>query len=166
VPCGLSSGMTNAATEGGVPSCAPPETFREQAGFVSGGWLWGPRSEGAVRLQVKGTDVAVALSLHGVVDNIAQPVNGDGQIAFVLRTTLRDPTNGAMTMIDLPLGVPVPVRGGKASVKTTFSAALAAAPYNGVMAPVPCIAIEVLILAVYDSNNDTFASPGVFLPSL
>src|SRR5262245_53796557 len=41
VSCNNPGGNTpNATTEGGVPTCAPPETFHEQAGSPPGGWTW------------------------------------------------------------------------------------------------------------------------------
>jgi hypothetical protein len=116
VSCGNPGGnAVNDNTEGGVPSCSPPETFNEQAGSPANGWLWDEtRSSGMLRLQAKtspypasndttlpppcanpllcpagAVDLFVGLRLKAILD-AAGPANGTGTLATVARATIND----------------------------------------------------------------------------
>jgi hypothetical protein len=106
VPCAtISSYDPNDSTEGGIPSCSPPETFASQAGYYDTGWRFdtvngtGQLQLTAVRAfppTVPYADVAVQLKLVGIVDGVG-PVTGTGKLISALRATVDDPMGGDMT---------------------------------------------------------------------
>lgn len=164
----------NAATEGGVPACAPPETFAQQNGNTYTGWMWDPNSgRGQVQLTAlrtgpvhpldppgDTTDMGITLKLTGVV-NLIGSATGTGSLAFYLRGTLDDRARGDMTEVDFPINVAFTMTGGKTTVKTTVDAALNDLPQPGLP---HCSSVAVLAVLVTDPNGDIFADQGIFLP--
>lgn len=174
VSCGNTGGNSaNSTTEGGVPSCKPPETYAEQAGSPPGSWTW-DENKGQGQVQIKSvknakppvtpadsSDLAIKLKLKGVLDNNTIPAAGNGFLATVARATFNDRTNGSMTVVDFPANFPVTVTGGQANVKTTADALL-----NGISQPgLPhCASIETVSITILDPNSSTFANVGIFNP--
>jgi hypothetical protein len=150
----------NATTESGIPSCFPAETFNEMAGSPANGWLWGPKSRADVSLKVTDGDLAIGLRVNGVW-NSNGPATATGHFSAVLRLTIADPVGG-MTVIDLPVGFPLPLTNGKGTLKTTLDSAIATL-VPGWHLP-SCSQIEILTFLVSDPNGSWFATPGVFLP--
>ncbi len=105
VSCGNPGGNTpNSTTEGGVPTCAPPQTFHEQSGSPAGGWLW-DEAKGQGKVQFKAAknkvvsplnpvpntaDLAVQASMSGVLDENGPAGPSSGTLATVARATLED----------------------------------------------------------------------------
>ncbi len=174
VSCGNPGGnVPNDTTEGGVPSCAPPETFNQQAGNPPNGWLWNERKGfGTVRIRPTSNhvvnilnppdskDLAVKLVLRGVVD-AAGPASGGGTLSTVARATFDDSTNGDMTVIDFPAPFAFSLTNGSATLKTSANVLL-----NGIGQPgLPaCSNIEVVSITIADENGNTFANLGSFIP--
>jgi hypothetical protein len=178
VSCNNPGGNTpNATTEGGVPTCAPPQTFHEQNGSPNGGWLWDElKGKGDVTFKAAKNkavhplnppndtaDLAVQLKMSGLLNTLSAPAGGNGTLATVARATLEDRVGGPMTVVDFPAGFPITAVGGKISVKTTANALL-----NGIGQPgLPgCSNIEVVSVNVVDPNGNAFANLGTFLPNL
>jgi hypothetical protein len=173
VSCNNPGGNTpNSTTEGGVPTCAPPETFNEQAGSPSGGWKWdeakgkGDVSFKAAKNKIVGqpadsADLAVQLKMGGIITTTG-PANGNGVLATVARATLKDRMNGDMTVVDFPAGFQVTAVDGKISRKTTANDLLV--NVLGQPALPSCSSIEVVSVAVVDPNGNNFATMGSFLP--
>jgi hypothetical protein len=155
----------NAMTETGVPSCQPPETYRENNGSSANGWSWNEvKSAGTVRVSVIGRsapDYRVKLKLYGVVDAFG-PADGEGHFFMIVRATVADPSNGTMTMIDVPVSGMFTVTQGRATHTTTINAMLTAA--YGFQLPA-CTALEIVDLAISDETGEPFGRVGVFLPS-
>jgi len=175
VSCGNPGGnVPNDTTQGGVPSCSPPETFNEQAGSPPNGWLWNiGKGFGTVRLRPTNNkvisilnppgdtkDIAIKMTLRGVVD-AAGPASGPGTLATVARATFDDRANGDMTVIDFPAPFPFTLSNGSASLKTSANVLL-----NGIGQPglPPCANIEVVSIGVFDENGNQFANLGSFIP--
>jgi len=171
VSCGNPGGnVPNSTTEGGVPTCAPPQTFNEQAGSPGNGWKWGPSSKGDVSFKaaknkittdVDSGDLAVAVKISGIIDSIG-PVNGNGSLATVARATLKDRMNGDMTVVDFPAGFGVTAVDGKINRKTSANDLLVNT--LGQPALPSCSSIEVVDVKIVDENSNNFASMGTFLP--
>jgi hypothetical protein len=117
VSCGTVGGNpVNNTTEGGVPSCSPPETFNEQDGSPCNGWLWDEtKSRGNLRFSSTQAPVAVRkdttlpiaqpiggplsppgskdlfvhMQLHNIID-CTGAASGTGTLATVARATLDD----------------------------------------------------------------------------
>ena len=184
VSCGNPGGNApNDTTEGGVPSCSPPETFNEQGGSPPNGWMWDEsKGQGTARFKAgknkvqnpvldppdDTADVVVSLRLKGVVD-AAGPANGAGTLSTLSRATLRDrqgtPNNHGddvpMTVIDFPAPFAFTLTNGNANLKTSANVILNGIGQNGLP---HCTSIEVVDLFVADENGTRFASMGVFLP--
>jgi len=176
-PYGPSSGQEpNTTTEGGVPACQPPETYRELGGSPPEGWIWQPGGGGgeigvkAAKNKVLGlsnadpndvADATITLKLRGVWDEQFGPASGTGSLAMVVRATMKDPVGGDMTAVDFPFGRPFELTAGKASFKTSFNAALLAINEPGLPG---CTSLEVLYARVVDETGQDFASMGLFLP--
>lgn len=178
VSCGNPGGNTpNDTTEGGVPTCSPPETFHEQAGSPTGGWLW-DEGKGKGDVQFKAAknklvhpnnppndtaDLAVQLKMGGILNTLGAPAGGSGTLATVARATLEDRVGGPMTVVDFPAGFPITAVNGKIKLKTSANALL-----NGIGQPgLPgCSNIEVVSVNVVDPNGNAFANLGTFLPNL
>ncbi len=173
VSCGNPGGNSpNTTTEGGVPTCKPPETFAQQAGSPPGSWTWDELS-GQGQVQIKaakvvppitppdGTDLAIKVKLKGVLADDTVPASGTGNLATVARATFNDRSGGDMTVVDFPANFPLTVSGGKANVKTSADALL-----NGISQPsLPhCSSIETVSITITDVNGNTFANIGAFLP--
>jgi len=184
VSCGNPGGNTpNSTTEGGVPSCAPPETFNQQAGSPPNGWFFDPE-RGQGRITIKPTrepyrlpptplnppgetgDLHIQFALANVLD-AAGRANGPGTLATVARATLRDrqpPTGPAgdvpMTVIDFPAPFPFSLVNGSVHIDTSADALL-----NGIGQPgLPhCSSIELVSITVADENGNTFANLGAWL---
>jgi hypothetical protein len=173
VSCYNPGGNTpNATTEGGIPSCAPPETFAAQNGHANG-WFLGPRGSGSVRLKTKANaprhpynalgstgDVIIALALKDV-RNGAGLANGEARLTILIRATIADHADGDMTVVDFPLNTSVTVVAGAVNVQRSVDAILNAMDQPGLPA---CSNVEVLSVSVADENGDTFANMGVLLP--
>jgi len=177
VSCNNPGGNTpNSTTEGGVPTCAPPETFHTQSGSPGGGWLWDPnKGKGDVSFKsaknkvpgqpADSADLAVQLKMGGILQGTtvpSGPANGPGVLATVARATLKDRMNGDMTVVDFPAGFPIQAVNGKISRKTTANDLLVNT--LGQPALPSCSSIEVVSVAVVDPNGDNFATMGSYLP--
>jgi len=174
VSCNNPGGNTpNATTEGGVPTCAPPETFHEQAGSPGGGWTWnelkgkGDVSFKAGKNKIPGedpdsADLYVQVKISGILDDLG-PALGPGTLATVARATLKDRANGDMTVVDFPAGFPINASDGKVNVKTSANVLL-----TGIGQPAlpGCSSIEVVSVYVDDPNGNHFANLGTFLPAV
>jgi hypothetical protein len=177
VSCNNPGGNTpNATTEGGVPTCKPPETYHEQAGSPGGGWTWDElKGKGDVTFKASKNkvvnpnnppadtaDLAVQLKMSGILDDIG-PANGPGTLATVARATLKDRVGGDMTVVDFPAGFAIQAVDGKISKKTSANVLL-----NGIGQPgLPgCSSIEVVSVNIVDPNGNAFANMGTFLPPL
>jgi len=170
VPCGTISGNApNDSTEGGVPSCSPPETFAALAGNNHTGWRF-DTVIGTGQIQLTSVrafpadnlygDVAVQLKLVGIV-NAFGPVTGIGKLACGVRATVDDPMGGDMTLVDGALLADVSVTGGRANLKTSFDTMLSDMGQPGLPA---CSNVELLFVSVEDPLGDAFASSGIYLP--
>ena len=175
VSCGnIGGNAPNTTTEGGVPSCAPPETFNEQAGSPPNGWMWDEgRTYGSLqmyptrnRLQSpldppgNTVDLTLKLKLHYVIDTVGK-VDGVGSLQVVARTTFKDRANGAMTIVDFPMGFQVELDGGSVSLKTTVNGLLNNLGQPGLPG---CTVVEIVSATVVDENGNIFAGMGTFLP--
>jgi hypothetical protein len=176
VSCGNPGGNSpNSTTEGGVPTCKPPETFNEQAGTPPTGWQWDElKGQGQAQLKESKkipvnvlnppgdtTDIAVKVKLKGIVYAGNVPAGpATGFFATVARATFDDRAGGDMTVVDFPANFPLPISNGKVNVKTSADVLL-----NGISQPgLPhCANIETVALSVTDENGNTFASVGLFL---
>jgi len=173
VSCGNAGGNSpNSTTEGGVPSCKPPETFSTQSGNTPGsGWQWDElKGQGQVQFKALkvsknlavtpagSTDLSVKAKLKGVVDSVG-PANGTGALSTVARATFNDRMNGDMTVVDFPANFPLTLTDGKGQIKTSADALL-----NGISQPgLPdCTSIETVSITITDTNGDTFANTGTF----
>jgi hypothetical protein len=111
VSCGNVGGNTpNSTTEGGVPSCTPPQTYHEQAGSPNGGWMWDEgKGSGSVQFKAaknkvvnvlndvpNSADLAIQLSLAGVIDETGPAGPAFGTLATVARATLEDRTGSGV----------------------------------------------------------------------
>jgi hypothetical protein len=182
VSCGNPGGNPpNAMTETGVPSCSPPQTFREQAGAPATGWSWDERTAaGNVRLKVGANnvrhlnvdaaetgDLSVQLKLSGIVDG-AGPAEGTGTLSTVFRVTLRDrqgtsPGPGddePMTVIDYPAVFSFDLIAGAAKLKTTLNTLRSG---SGELPLPKCTSLELVDVGLLDTNGDRFGSVGVLL---
>ena len=161
----------NTATESGLPSCGPPETFNELHGNPPSGWRWGPRSAGAFEFRSSGnkvvdamnppedsSDVKVQLKLKDIED-VAGDADGTGVLVALLRVTLDDRAGGDMTAVDIPVDFAVDVVGGKAKLKTTVNVFLNDAhDLPGLPA---CASVEFEFVGVADVNGTLFGVPGI-----
>ena len=184
VSCGNPGGNTpNDTTEGGVPSCAPPQTYREHSGSAPNGWMWDEaRSFGTVQFRSivnkvvsplnppnNSGDLSVKLKLRGVVD-AAGPASGPGTLSTLARATLRDRQNTPnttsddvpMTVVDFPAPFGFNLENGSASLKSSANALL-----NGIGQPgLPqCASVSLVDVSVVDENGNRFAEMGTLLPS-
>src|SRR5882724_5419388 len=59
VSCGNAGGNSPNTFAGGgaAPACRPPETFNQQAGSPTNGWVWGPKSQMAIAFKSKNHNV-------------------------------------------------------------------------------------------------------------
>jgi len=172
VSCGNPGGNSpNSTTEGGVPSCKPPETFSAQAGNTGTGWKWDPaKGQGQVQFKsqkvsktpgvtpANSTDLSVNVKLKGILSGPG-PANGTGALATTARATFNDRMNGDMTVVDFPANFPITVTNGSGKLKTSADALL-----NGISQPgLPdCTSIETVSITITDPNGDTFANTGTF----
>jgi hypothetical protein len=171
VPCGAPGGnVPNTTTQSGYPACAPAETFHQQAGSPSGGWVH--RADTSVKLKMKPgknktvdplnplTDVAdvnVQLSMKGIED-AGGPATGPGNLALLVRPSIDDRVGGSMTLVDLPLSISFDVIAGKAKLKTSLNAALNHISQAGLPGS---FSIEVIDASIEDPNGNQFVGPGV-----
>jgi hypothetical protein len=178
VSCGNPGGNTpNSTTEGGVPTCKPPQTFHEKNGNQAGGWLWGPSSKGDVTFKAgknkinptndpavaaDSGDLYITLKMSGIVDNTTLPASGNGSLSTVARATLKDRANGDMTVVDFPAGFGITAVSGKINRKTSANDLLV--NVIGQPALPSCSSIEVVDVNVIDENGDNFARMGTFIP--
>lgn len=172
VSCGNAGGNSpNTTTEGGVPTCKPPETFSEQSGNTASGWSW-DETKGQGQVQFKAvkfakppvtpadsTDLAVKVKVKGIVD-VVGPVNGNGALATTSRATFNDRMGGDMTVVDFAANFTVPFADGKANVKTSADALLNGIPQPGLP---DCSSIETVSVLLKDPNGDSFGNIGLFL---
>jgi len=188
VSCGNAGAPSpNTATEGGVPTCQPIQTFNEADGSPPSGWRWNPlTSSGTVAMKPTlvpackqgGTslpaacpgglnpagdtaDLLATLKLKGVVsDDAPLGASGDGTLATVARATLRDRVGGPMTVVDFPAGFPFTLTAGKASLKTSADALLNSIGQTGLP---HCTSLEIVSISVLDENGNAFGSLGAWL---
>jgi hypothetical protein len=182
VSCGNPGGNApNDTTEGGVPSCSPPQTYNQQDGTPPNGWQWDEtKGSGTVVFQAAKNkvvsplnppddtaDLAVSLKLKGVVD-AAGPASGPGTLSTLSRATLRDrqgtPGNHGddvpMTVIDFPAPFGFNLVNGAVNLKTTANTILNGIGQNGLP---HCTSIELVDVSVVDENGNRFASIGTLL---
>jgi hypothetical protein len=168
---GPGSNSPNSTTEGGVPSCKPPETFSAQSGNTSTGWQWDPL-KGQAQVQFKSqkfsknpavtpsgsTDLSVKLKVKGVLEG-GGPANSTGALSTTARATFNDRMNGDMTVVDFPAGFPITLTNGGGKIQTSADTLL-----NGISQPgLPnCTSIETVTIVITDENGDTFANTGTF----
>jgi len=173
VSCGNPGGNSpNSTTQGGVPSCKPPETFSTQAGNAATGWSW-DETKAQAQVQFKasksvpvpltpadGSDLTVKAKAKGIVDAVG-PANGLGKLATTSRATFDDRTNHDQTVVDFGANFDFQVTDGKANVKTSADALL-----NGISQPsLPhCSSIETVTVNLVDPNGDAYGNIGLFLP--
>jgi len=186
VSCGNPGGNSpNTFNESGsVPTCAPPETFNQQANpplGLASGWRWDEvNSIGRVRFSAlkfgpsnilnppgDTVDLKVVVRLRGVIDN-GGFATGSGFLATLARATINDrkpdgPGTTSMTVVDFPVNFPISLSGGKATLKTTADAQLNALGLSGLP---PCTSIEIVDLLISDENGNVFANVGLYLPEL
>jgi hypothetical protein len=175
---GVGGNTPNTTTEGGIPSCYPAETFDGRSGSPSHGWHWGPHAQGSVSLKAgkntllgpayplnldpEAADLRITVKLSEILDEQGFVDHRTGHFSMVLRMTLVDRAHDQpVTAVDLPIGFPIEAVGGKASLKTSLSAALA-----GLMMPAlpRCTTIELIDALVQDPNGAYFATFGSYLP--
>lgn len=176
VSCNNPGGNTpNTTTQNGVPACAPPETWNVQAGPPASGWRflqtpgqsWGRlelnRQSGSFTNPNGIRDTRIRLNFRKIVlSNGTTPVAAGtpGKISLVLRSTIADPSNGDMSLIDFPVDIPFAFTG--AGSVTNFTAILGNVMNSSFGYRFPdCSSIEVVSVAVLDSNNNVFAVPGI-----
>lgn len=163
----------NSATDIGVRSCQPPQTYNELVGSPSNGWLWGPESSGTVSFKAATNrlvgginppdtvDVAVRIDLRNI-RNAGGLVDGVGVLSPGRRTTFKDRAGGPMTVVDLEFpSFRVPVEQGRAHVRTSANVVLNEAAIAG---PPGCTSLEMRQLQLLDENGVPFGVPGIFLP--
>ena len=167
----------NTTTEGGVPACKPPETFKQLNGDQPGSWTW-DELKGAGQIALKAApdtptnplnppansaDIRVQVKLQGVLDDTSSPASGSGGFTLLLRTTINDRQSGDMTLVDIPINIGFLVAGGKANVKTSIDSYL-----NNLPQPQPglpkCSSAEIVFVDVRDPHGAEFGSAGIFLP--
>ena len=176
-PCDIH--YTNDETEGGLPSCSPPQTDAEQAGSSPAAWHWNrffsaQIARGSVQLKAVANrvvsplnprgdtaDVKVKLRLKNITDGSGALADGTGRFFVLMRVTTDDRAGGDMTLIDLPVQLPFTLRRGKVTLSSSFNLALNGDGQPGLP---PCSNIEVLSLLVYDPLDNWFASAGLFVP--
>jgi len=197
VSCGNPGGnSSNTNTEGGVPTCAPPETFNEQAGSPPNGWLWTEtKSQGKVSFKAKAvcTGVSTGTSSPQLLPcNPASPLNTGPPPSADLEAKLDlkaiedagsagDGANGPGTLSTVARATLDDRAAGDMTV-IDFPAGFqfdlvdgkaklktsADALLNGIGQPglPPCSSIEVVSIVVLDENGNGFANMGTFLPPL
>lgn len=176
VSCGNPGGNTpNATTETGtVPTCFPAQTYNEQAGSPSAGWLWGPKSQGSISFKAgknKNTnilnpttnagDLFISIKMSDIRD-AGGLITSSGSVATVARATLIDRANSElMTVIDFPTGFGITATSpGKIQKKTSATEILNL--LNQPALPL-CTTIEVVSVLVKDQPGNAFANLGTFL---
>jgi hypothetical protein len=93
VSCGNPGGNApNAMTEGGVPTCQPPETFNQQAGTPANGWQWNElKAQGKVQFKAKalctGVSTGTVLPPCSPADplNLGPPPSADLEVKLDLK---------------------------------------------------------------------------------
>jgi hypothetical protein len=173
VSCNNPGGNTPNTTAGGVPACAPIETFNEATGSPAGGWLWGLKSSGTVTVRPQANklggplntpgvtaDLGVTLKVSGIEDENGVADGTNGTLSTVARATLNDSVNGMVSVIDFPAGFPVAVVNGKIGLKTSANVLL-----NGLGLPGlgSCSSIEVVSIQLLDPNGNPFGVMGSYL---
>lgn len=181
--------FADTATAGGTPACSAPHPYHEElSGPPGNAWIWGARHRlGTVRLQPRAkpvclgtgtdlppacagaanpaddtSDVIVTVAIRGVRHrDEALPPNGTGTVAIAMRGTIADRVAGPLTMADVSIAIPFTLQDGKATVKSSFNAALNAAGQPGLPA---CATAEIASITVFDENGTLFGSAGAWLP--
>jgi hypothetical protein len=173
VSCGNPGGNTpNATTESGVPSCAPSETYHEQALSPPQGWRWDPdKGQGSVSFKAtknkltpgaNRADLAIQIKMSGILDNGGIASGTPGYLLLLARMSVQDPVGGPMTIVDFPFGLALQVVNGRIVKKTSLNAVLVQV-YG--QPPLPdCSTIDILSVDVRDPNGNIFAQMGMFLP--
>ena len=178
VSCGnLGGNPINATTEtGSTPSCFPAETYNEQGGSPTSGWLWGPGSSADITFKAaknkvvhplntdpNAVDLSIQIKMKDIHDGNGLADNSNGRVATVARATFVDRllNTAPMTVIDFPTGFGITVLGGKVSKKTSATVILNL--LNNPALPA-CTTIEVVSVLVRDPNQNNFANLGTFLP--
>ena len=173
-PGGDTPNVTN--TTGTVPACAPVENFNEQAGSPSNGWEFRPGSSyGRVTIKrtsggqninglpTTATDAAVTIKLYHIHQTSGGFASGDGTLQLLLRATMDDYTEGDMTVIDFPFGLPIHLSGNG-----SFSSTTKIGDYLRDQLHLPrfpdCTSLEIVSIAVHDANGNAFATMGVKFP--
>lgn len=179
VSCGnLGGNSPNSTTEGGVPTCKPPETYAAQAGSPPGSWTW-DELKGQGQVQIKSvktakpatppitpadsSDLSINVKIKGVLDNNTLPASGLGKLSTVARATFNDRTGGDMTVVDFPANFDLLLTNGQGKQKTSADALL-----NGITQPgLPhCASIETVSITITDPNGNTFANVGIYNPQV
>jgi len=103
VSCGGYNEPNTTTETGTVPSCAPAETYNQQALSPPGGWAWGPHSRGSITFKAgknkvqhalntdpEAVDVAIRVKLSGIYDNTGTADGVSGHVGILARATIID----------------------------------------------------------------------------
>jgi hypothetical protein len=167
-PLGVSNAPNN-NTAFGWPGFSPPQTQHILAGSPANGWQFGNLptfpSWGGLRFKrvnssafCPSRDLRIQMRLFNIVD-ASGLASGPGTLYMVLRTTQADPSNGDITMVDMPVSFAFTLTGGA----VTFSAYLGDYTVNtgqGCFAPA-CSSLDFVNIEVRDENGNVFARPGI-----
>ncbi len=175
---GYGAHAANTTTEGGIPSCHPAETFDQLSGSPPHGWDWGPHARGSFTLKAAknslvgpayplnvdpaAVDLRITAKLSDVQDENGLVDRRAGNLQMLFRMTIADRAHDqVMTVFDFPIGFAIEPVQGKASLRTSLSAALARLS----MPALPrCSTVELVLAIVKDPNGSTFATLGTYLP--
>jgi len=188
VSCNNTGGrVANSETETGTGTCYPTETIAHFNGGLSGvpagTWTWGPKSQGSVSFKAgknkittgssaslspeelaNARDLFISVKLSDIRDEEGSLIDGGtpGRFNSLARTTLIDRGESkVMTVFDFPTGFDLGLAGGKISKKTSATELIDAL---GQPALPRCTTIELVDVFIRDSNGNTFARLGTFLP--
>ena len=156
----------NTSTGGGTPGCAPPfahSNFQFQNGkggcsISNKAKLEVPCKNGfpgnCTNLQIKAKCKGLLKSDGSTPDD-----SSNWTLSAVAVTTLDDPTNGDMTIIDFPVQVPFPdAKKGGIKLKTDSNAILGGLGLDPLP---PCASITFLTTKIQDPTGQPFATFGV-----
>jgi hypothetical protein len=187
VSCNNTGGrVANSKTETNTKTCYPAETiahFNGNGTPQTGTWTWGPKSQGTVSFKAgknkittgpsstlspqelaDARDLYISIKLSDIRDEEGSLIDGGipGRFNSLARTTLIDRAESkVMTVFDFPTGFDLSLAGGKLSKKTSATELID--PLGQPALP-RCTTIELVDVFIRDSNGNTFARLGSFLP--
>jgi len=167
----------NADTEGAstTPACFPAETYNENAGSPTSGWIWGPKGTASIEFKAgknkvvhplnidpNAVDLYITVKASDIQDGNGVADGATGKVGSVARATIVDRlANQLMTVIYFPTSFGITTSKGKVNKKTSATVILNALSNQALPA---CTNIEVVSVLVLDPNDNPFASMGTFLP--